>query len=102
MSQRIVLIVQKHNFIISDLNKQNSDSSDTFMNKIEALKREMWWLNVAIENVKETHTDCKNMLVVRDNTIEALVRSLKLTMLTEQRCNKILLESCQREFFETR
>ena len=69
--------IEKQTVIISDLNKQNSDSSDTFMNEIETLKRKMRWLNVAIQNVKEKRSDCKNMFVVRDNTIEALGRSLQ-------------------------
>ena len=40
------------------------------------LKRKACWLNVAIDNVNEKYSDCKDILVVRDNTLKALRQSL--------------------------
>ena len=46
--------------------------------------------------MKDKYSECKDMLVMRDNTIKKLRQSLKLT---RQRCNDILLESGQRELY---
>ena len=65
------------------------------MKDIQTVKCKMCWLNVAIENVKQIHSDCKNILVMRDNIIEALGRFLKFS---KQGCSNILFESRQREY----
>ena len=95
------IAIEKQNITISGLNKQNSDISDTLTSESETLKRKVCWLNLAIDNVKEKYSDCRNILVMRDNAIRTLRRSLNLT---RQRCEDILLESRQREYMlaETR
>ena len=90
--------IKKQNITISGLNKQNkqnSDISDTLTTEYETLKRKVCWLNLAINNVKDKYSDCRNILVMRDNAIRTLSRSLHLT---RQRCEDILLESRQREY----
>ena len=88
------IAIEKQNITISGLDKQNSDISDTLTSESETLKRKVCWLNLAIDNVKEKYSDCRNILVMRDNAIRTLRRSLNLT---RQRCEDILLEYRQRE-----
>ena len=64
--------IEKQNITISGLNKQNSDIADTLTLESETLKRKVCWLNLAIDNVKDKYSDCRNILVMRDNAIRTL------------------------------